>query len=226
VSSGDGYLLPGMFGTLYDDPGEATLHQAGFDSLEVSTDDLDRFGNDVVLASDGPEQWSRENLPQFGPAFVRYVHDEFSKVHGAINKSIAKWSYEPTTAVIFGSMNADANGNVNRAVSDKAMLYEPPPGFTLALHRLVISVGGFNFGTPFSAAGAYWELRVNDEMMDGGSLVAGSGSLPVAYSRGTRDAVRCRDGEVLSLNIVGTAALAGKSVTVRGQGTLERNESA
>jgi hypothetical protein len=214
------YLLPGEFDAI-PNPDEVALHQGGYD---LATTD-NPFPNDPGLLTDGPEQWSREQLPQFGPAFVRYVYDEFGKVQEALDRSLAKWSYEPTTAVIFGSMNSDANGNISRGVQGNAILMEPPPGFTFALHRLVISVAGYNFGTPFNAAGAYWELRVNDEMMDGGSLVANVGSFPVAYSRGTRDAVRCRDGEVLSLFVSGTAAFANKSITVRGQGTLDRNEA-
>jgi hypothetical protein len=221
------FILPGYFGGADSD--EAVLHQGGLDSYTLSHDDVDTFGNDPDIGSgaDNAAQWRREQLPQFGPPFVTYVAEEFSKLQQVTAQLLGKWSYEPTTIVLFSSMQTDASGNVNRAISPNAILYEPPPGFTLALHRLLIGAGGFNFGTPFNAAAAYWELRVNDEAIDGGSLVAGSGgALPFVYSKGTRDAPRARDGEVLSLFISGTAALANKTITVRGQGTLDRNEAA
>lgn len=206
----DGFLLPGVFDPLTGSD-EASLHEAGLDAVQVRHDPTDDFGI---------------QLPQFGPAFVPFVHQRISELEAKIDKALGKWSYEPTTAVIFAAMNSDANGNVGRTLQGNSILYEPPPGFTLALHRLTINVGGFNFGTPFTVAAGYWELRVNDEAMDGGSLVANAGSFPVARTWGTRDALRVRDGEVLSLFVSGTGTFANKSLTVRGQGTLERNPEA
>lgn len=218
MSYGDEFLLPGLFDNLALGD-ESDLHQAGFDYSGIAQDQRDIFPDDFVLTPDNPPG---EQLPQFGPPFVRYVHDRFTRMDRLMAKMLARWSYEPTTVVIFGAMNADANGNINRSITPNAILYEPPPGFTLALHRLTISAGGNNFGTPFTVAAGYWELRVNDEMLDGGSLVSGAGSFPVARTWGTRDALRVRDGEVLSLLVSGTNTFAGKVVTVRGQGTLER----
>ena len=211
MSYDDGFLLPGLFDAVQE-ADAATLHEAGLDDRYIRHDPTDDYGT---------------QLPQFGPAFVPFVHQRISELEEKIDKALGKWSYEPVTVVLFGSMNADSNGNIARNLQSNAILYEPPPGFTLALHRLTISCTGNNFGTPFNVAAGYWELRVNDEMLDGGSLVAPAagvtgGSFPVARTWGTRDALRVRDGEVLSLFVSGTNTFAGKSVTVRGQGTLDR----
>jgi hypothetical protein len=220
-------LLPGFFLDFADaDSVAVALHLAGADSASVREDSPDVFGNDPVITStDGPSQWNREQLPQFGPSFVSYTHERFDRIEKLIEKHLARWSYEPVTVVLVASMQTDGSGNVGRGVQANSILYEPPPGFTLALHRFSILNGGNNFGTPFNAAAGYWELRVNDEMIDGASLEAPAagkvgGTLPVVKTWGTRDAPRIRDGEVMSLFMSGGPV--SQKLTVKGQGTLER----
>lgn len=188
------------------------------DGFPVQTD---AFGNDPGIGSDGPEEWRRE-LPPFGPAIVPFIDGRITDLERAVQRLIDKWVYEPVTVVNVASMNADASGNIAVPQTPNAALYESPAGFTFALHRLVIAVDGSTFGSPFTAAGAYWELRVNGAMVHGGSAVSGAGSLPVVATWGTQDAPRVRGGEILSLFVVGTATLASKMVTARVQGTLDR----
>lgn len=218
------YLLPGLFDNI-GTTDESILHQAGLDSDAISQDSPDVFGNDPIITPDDAQEWSREHLPQFGPPFVRFVHEHFSKTDKLIERLLAKWAYEPQTVVFPASMQSDGSGNVNRSITGNAVLYEPPPGFTLALHRLSIMNEGNTFGAPFNAVGGYWELRVNDEFIDGASLVTPAagvvgGQFPVVNRWGTRDAPRVRDGEVLSIFISGGPV--GKKITIKGQGTLER----
>lgn len=218
-------LLPGFF-LDFADADSVALHLAGADSRSIREDPVDVFGNDPLpLEVDGPAQWDREQLPQFGPSFVSYTHERFDRIEKLIERQLAKWSYEPVTVVLIASMQTDGSGNIGRGVQANSILYEPPPGFTLALHRFSILNGGNNFGTPFNGAAGYWELRVNDEMVDGASLEAPAagkvgGSLPVVKTWGTRDAPRIRDGEVMSLFM--SAGPVSQKLTVKGQGTLER----
>lgn len=219
------YLLPGLFLNLTS-ADETALHLGGLDSPAIAHDAPDVFGNDPqISADDGRVIGDREHLPQFGPAFVRFVHEHFSETDKLIERLLAKWTYEPQTVLFGASLQSDASGNVDRNVQGNAAIYEPPPGFTLGLHRLTIANGGNNFGTPFNVAAGYWELRVNDEMIDGGSLVApaagiAGGSFPVVKTWGTRDAPRVRDGEVMSFFMSGGPV--SKKISIRGQGTLER----
>lgn len=220
----DGPLLPGFF-LDFSDADSVALHLAGADRAAIREDTPDKFGNDPLLTPADTEQWDREHLPQFGPSFVSYTHERFDRIERLIERQLARWSYKPVTVVIVASMNTDAGGNLGRGVQANSILYEPPPGFTLALHRLSIKAGGSNFGTPFNGAAGYWELRVNDEMVDGASLEAPAvgktgGILPVVKTWGTRDAPHIRDGEVMSLFM--SAGPASQSITVKGQGTLER----
>lgn len=198
----------------------AALHIAGFDSEAIRSDPVDVFGNDPDIGPDPPYAPNLEHLPQFGPPFVQYVHRRFDKLEKVAEKLLQRWAYEPTTVGFIAAIATTGSGGIDLKTNGNAMIYETPPGFTLALHRLSIAAVGFNFGTPYTNAGAYLEIRVDDQMVDGNSLVSGQGSLPTIGSWGTRDAIRIRDGSQLSLFMSGGPA--NTTVTVLGQGTLER----
>jgi hypothetical protein len=228
----DGFLFPGIFDVI-PDGSPIAFHEAGLDRLSVMYDPQDIFPQDPYLETETPEMRAREKMPQWGPNYVAAVHEQISAVDQKLDQlrtaALRRWSYEPTTEVFIGSMQTSAAGVIDTPSSDKAMLFEPPPGFTLALHRFTIKVfdpsntqAGSNFGNPFNVAAGYWELRVNGDFVDGGSLVANAGSFPAVKTWGTRDAIRIRDGEVLSLFVNGTATLANKTLSIRGQGTYDR----
>lgn len=200
----DEFLLPGVFDPLRGSD-EAILHQAGMDYASIAADPADDYGR---------------QLPQFGPPFVRYVHERFNAMDKAMDKALAKWMYEPVTVFIIASMQTDGSGNLGQTVQGNTLLWETPPGQTLALHRLTIRDVAHTFGAPYTNAASYWELRVDNEMIDGHSMVSGVGQLPVVVTYGTRDAPHIRDGEGLSLFMSGGPI--NTQVVVKGQGTLDR----
>lgn len=204
------------------------LHLAGLDQLDAARDPQVAAGFDppnvITNSLDEAQARQHEHLPQLGPPFVAFVHDRLTRLERLMIESLKRWEWTPQTIVLIASMNSDASGNINRGNSPGSAFIEPPPGFTIALHRLSISITGNNFGTPFNAAAAYWELRIDEAMADGGSLVANAGSFPVVRTWGTRDAIHVRDGEVGSLFVSGMGA--AKTLTVLAQATLKRQAEA
>lgn len=198
----------------------ASLHIGGLDHYGIRYDAPDVFGNDPAIETDGPEDWKREQLPQFGPAFVRFTEERFNKLDALVQHLLARWSYQPTTVFGIASIQSTSAGGIAQATNGNGMIYEVPPGFTLAVHRLEIRDGGHTFGNPYTGAGGYWELRANDEMRDGGSLVSGTGSFPIVRTWGTRDAPHFRDGE--NVNFFMSGGPASTPVYIRLQGTLDR----
>lgn len=207
----------------------AELHQGGQDRIDPAFDSVHQ---DLLAGAIGfdpldgyaPSLETREDieqqLPQWGPPFIKFVDERISALEKSVIKELEKWQYQSTTEVFVAGPKTDGSGNINTSISDKAEIFSPPPGFTLALHRISLKNTANNFGTPFTAAGGYWELRVNEEFIDGGSLVSGQGSLPVVKTWGTRDAPRIRDGEVLSIFM--NAGPASATIFIKGQGTYDR----
>lgn len=225
MSNYDPFYIPGSFEDNPDDADAAAFHIAGEGFAPVRFDPRDIFPDDTVDGADTLQTGVREHLPQFGPPFVRMVWERFDAIDAAMKRAIEKWSEKPTTVVLVASMNTDGSGNINRSITGNSLIAEPPVGFTLAIHRLSITNTGNTFGVPFNAAGGYWELRANDEFLDGASLVTPAagvigGQLPVVKTWGTRDAPHVRDGEVLSLFM--NAGPVSQKVTVKIQGTYER----
>ena len=200
-------------------PAEHLLHLAGLDGLPGAFD-LQAYGYDSELEVDTPRVQEHEHLPQLGPPFVAFVHERFTELDRKITRALERWSYEPRTDVFIASMQTSGAGGIDIATNDKATLYEPPPGFTFALHRFVIFDTAHTLGTPYTGAGSWWELRINNEMVDGNPMVSGQGQLPAIATWGTRDAIRVRDGEVLSLFMSGGPT--NTRLVVKGQGTLDR----
>lgn len=217
----DDFLLPGVFDSLVRGDASA-LHLAGLENPHVAYDPVDVFPDDTVLI-DPEGAPPREHLPQFGPPFVKFVDDRFTRLERLVERLMEKWSYEPVTAFFVASVQTTAAGGLSLNTTPNCSLYEPPPGFTFALHRLTIFTGGTTgntFATPYTLAASGWELRVNDQLVDGNSMISGQGQLPIVATWGTRDAPRIRDGEVLSLFMVNGPA--STLITVKGQGTLDR----
>jgi hypothetical protein len=205
----------------YPDP---RVNPGGF---PVATDQTSDFPNDPSLSVDGPPQWAREDkaLPKFGPAFVPFIDGRITDLERTVQRLLEKWQFEPVTVVMPFSLQTTATGGIDVTTVPNSVLYEPPAGFTLAVHRFSMRVGGpfnvgSNFGNPFTGAGGYWEVRANGDMIDGGSLVANVGSLPVVRTWGTRDAPRIRDGELFTLFMAGGPT--NVQIVGRVQGTYDR----
>lgn len=225
----DEFWSPGTFDPTEDWPAnETTLHQAGLDSIDPAYDGghfaltgvIGFDPADYILPSGETQLDIEPELPQWGPPFVKFVDGRISELEKKVEKALEKWQFETQTYFNVASLNTDASGNIGTSVQDKANILTPPPGFTLALHRIGIFVDGSNFGTPFTAAGAYWELRIGNETIEGGSMVSAVGSLPVVRTWGTRDALRVRDGEVLSFFM--NAGPASKRVFLKMQSSVDR----
>lgn len=213
------------------DGNEEVFHQGGLDGIDPSYDavrskllagaiGLDPY--DGVYPSEQTQLSIEQELPQWGPPFVKFVDGRLSELEKKVEDALGKWQYQTQTYFNVASFNTDASGNVGTGVQDKANILTPPPGFTIALHRIGIFADGFNFGNPFTAAATWWELRIGNETIEGGSTVSGQGSIPVIKTWGTRDALRIRDGEVLSFFLTGAAGIANKRITIKMQGSVDR----
>jgi hypothetical protein len=196
-------------GDYLDQLDERSLHLAGLDASPI--------------AGASQEDIESRQLPQFGPPFVRYAHERFSRLERMIDAALEAWSYRPQTFFSVSSFLTDASGRANRGLSQNTIVVDPPPGWTVAVHRIVILCAGQTFGSPLTNASAWWEFQVNQETLDGSPLTAATGGLPLVKTWGTRDAPHVRDGELGSILIDGTAAFAGKSITVKCQGTMIRS---
>ena len=224
------FFFPGTFDEEPPEvsPNERTFHQGGLDAIDpaydsshnvltgaIGFDPVDLFAPSLQTRDDiEPE------LPQWGPPFVKFVDGRITELEKKVDKAIEKWSFQTQTYYNVASLNTDASGNIGTGVQDKANILTPPPGFTIALHRIGIFPDGSNFGTPFTAAGSYWELRIGNETIDGGSMVSAVGSIPVVRTYGTRDALRIRDGEILSFFM--SAGPASKRITIKMQSSVDR----
>lgn len=228
--SDEDFVFPGMLDPLTGaTPG--SLHMAGLDLLQIRDDFVDVFPNDTDIAPDDRNVGiTNEGLPQFGPPFVKAVMHKLTATERAVaalmEASMKRWAYEPTTKLFVASFQADASGNVGRNQTPNAAIVEPPPGFSFAIHRITVIGAGGTFGVPIAGANGFWELREDDEAIDGGSLVSPNG-IPFVKTWGTRDAPRIRDGAIGSYFQGGSvAAFANKNLTVKLQGTWERDPDA
>lgn len=215
-----------------DNANPATLHLAGLDGIDRSFDAVhpDVLAGaigfdpaDVYAPSLDTQLAIEKELPQWGPPFVKFVDDRISDLEKKVIKELEKWQFQSVTIFINSGMNTNSAGTIDPVTNDKATVYSPPPGFTLALHRfgVFLDTAAANFGTPKSNASSYYEIRVNNEAIDGGSLAAAPNGVPFVRSWGTRDAPRIRDGENLSFFLFGIG-LANTRFNIKGQGTLDR----
>lgn len=228
----DEFWSPGTFDPTEQMPeNEQTLHQGGLDGIDPAYDAVkasilagaigfDPY--DVLYPSAETQEDIEAQLPQWGPPFVKFVDGRMSQLEKKVEKAIEKWSFQTQTILDFASVQTTASGGLDQVTTPNCILFETNPGFTFALHRLIINVmnGTNNAGSPFSAANAYWELRVGNEAVDFGSMATNVGSLPAKLTYGTRDAPRCRDGEIMSLFM--SAGPANTRLLMRIQGSLDR----
>jgi hypothetical protein len=223
------FYIPGTFDPTETWPeNEQTLHQGGLDRIAPAFDPntlltgaigVDPYDT-VYPTGDTQLEIERKQLPQWGPPFVKFVDDRITELEKKVIEKLEKWQFETQTYYAVASLNTDASGNIGNSVQDKSYLITPPPGWTVALHRIGIFVDGSTFGQPFTAANAYWTLRIGNEDIEGGSMVSTVGSLPVVRTWGTRDALRIRDGEIMTLFM--SLGPASKRVTVKMQGSVDR----
>lgn len=216
------YPTPEFFfpGTFEEEPpiregNEHNLHQGGLDGIDPSYDAVrasalaGAIGFDPVDLFD-PSLDTRmdveKGLPQWGPPFIKFVDGRISELEKKVEAATQKWSYQTQTYVLIASLNTSATGGVDILTNANAQIFEPPPGFTGAIHRLSIVDVNHTLGAPYTNPGSWWELRANGDMIVGNSMVAGQGQLPVFATWGTRDAPRIRDGEQATLFMSGGPA--------------------
>lgn len=225
------FFFPGTFEVEppYREGDPQNLHQAGMDAIDPAYDAIhpDNLAGAIgfdpadYAPSLDSELTIEKGLPQWGPPFVKFVDHRISELEKKVQKAIEQWSFQTQTFVLETSFNTDGTGNVGAPGSAAPVLVESRPGWTYALHRFIVLQDPATFGTPFTGAGCYWELRMNGvETVDGGSLASGSGSLPFVKTYGTRDALRIRDGELLTFFIFNTSA--NKRMTVKLQCSVDR----
>ena len=203
------FFFPGTFEVEppYREGTPENMHQAGLDGIDPALD-----GNHSALTGligfdpydyahpslDTREDIEKE-LPQWGPPFVKFVDGRITDLEKKVMKELEKWQFQTITEFFNVGVNTDANGNVNPTANDKATLFSPPPGFTLALHRLVILADGSNFGSPFGAPGSTQDTEGSTAAaptafstivsLAGGAPVAGNYNITGAvWQSGTPDA--------------------------------------
>lgn len=230
------YPVPEFFfpGTFDDEPpviegNPVRMHQGGLDGIDPSFDAVNSSvlagaigydPSDLSIPSLDTRQSIEEELPQWGPPFVKFVDEKISRLEKKVERALERWSYETQTFIDQNSFNTDGSGNVGSNPANAPIIIASNPGFTYALHRAIILLDGATFGSPFTGAGDYWEFRINGETVDGRSLVSGQGSLPVVITYGTRDALRIRDGE--NLTFFASGLTANKRMTVKVQCSVDR----
>jgi hypothetical protein len=227
------FFFPGTFDEEPPEisPDETSFHQGGLDGIDPAYDAVHRnlltgaIGFDpldLYQPSSETQESIEKGLPQWGPPFVKFVDDRLSHLEELVQKATLKWSFETQTYVSVASVQTTAAGGLDQISTPNCIIFSTPPGFTFALHRLTINIlnGTNNFGTPFNAAASYWELRVGNDMIDGASMVSPSAGLPTKLTYGTRDAPRCRDGEIMSLFMVNGPA--STRIQMKIQGSMDR----
>jgi len=214
---------------------ERVFHEGGLDQIDPAFDQVSAqvlagaIGydpTDLTHPSIDTRQDIEQQLPQWGPPFVKFVDHRISELEKLMHKAMEKWAYETVTMRSVASGQTSGTGGINLGNSPNSSLVIPPPGFTAAIHRMEVVLPGsaFTFAAPFNGAGSYWELRLNNEAIDGGSLVAAAVlrpfGLPFVLTYGTRDAPRVRDGEVLSFFL--NAGPNNQQITIKTQFSYDR----
>jgi hypothetical protein len=227
MSDDDGFLLPGVLDPLHA-ANEADLHIAGLERYAVMFDPVDLFPGDPDLDVETPGMRDREERPQQGGPLIApqkwELPEEERELQRKVEEALKRWEFRQLTIVIVASVQTTAAGGIDLA-TNPLILYEPPPGFSAGLHRLSVVNVGSTEGAPFTAAGSYWQIRVQNEPIYGQDMVgtpAGNPAnrLPTYPSWGTRDAIRVRDGQVMSLFMA--SGPSNQKITCNAQFTLER----
>jgi len=219
------FFIPGTFDTeppnVEGNP--VNLHQGGLDQIAPASDPITELtgaiGYDpydlLYPSADTQLTVEKKSLPQWGPPFIAFVDDRITELERIMTNELKKWQFQTVTFCKAVSLQTDSSGNINNGI-----LFECPVGFTFALHRISIKPSGSNFGTPFTTAG-YFEIRVNTDMVDGSQIgTSPLPSYPIVKTWGTRDAIRVRDGEILSLFMV--TGPTSSQITVHLQASFDR----
>lgn len=158
-----------------------------------------------------------------GPAFIRMVEDNrlalqvqsnlILKAIPLLNRRIIVEKHAGQT---------DASGNLD------LVLYRVPQGFQFITTRVTFEDATHNAGTPFSAAGAWVALISGDKfqpgsMRDQAPNPGNAGATPIIpgiFSDGSNEAAVFRGGEIVTLHVVGTAALANVDIFASLQGEI------
>lgn len=157
------FFFPGTFEVEppYREGTPENLHLAGADGIDPAYDAnhsaltgiIGFDPMDLLVPSLDTQSDIEHELPQWGPPFVKFVDDRITDLEKKVMKELEKWQFQTLTEFFNVGVNTDASGNVNPSANDKATLFSPPPGFTLALHRLTLLADGSTFGIPSGGSG-------------------------------------------------------------------------
>lgn len=155
-----------------------------------------------------------EQLPQYGPelgtdpAFARHFEALERKLSALVDLLTAR---EYTARKDF-SGNTDGSGNAEIPVRVAV-----PAGYEFSLHRLIVDDGVGTFSS--TTTGGSYEIQVNRERIDGGSLA--TAGLPTVWSASSSAGIFLRGGDELAINLVGCGAHSKKVFGV-AQGKMRR----
>jgi hypothetical protein len=92
-------------------------------------------------------------------------------------------------------------------------VYTVDPGMEFRLSRVVIEADGFSFAVPFTNAAGSATIQREGQIQGGFNLAAG---LPNTYTAGSADSPRYRNGEKVSVVLVGGPAATNVNVRIEG----------
>jgi hypothetical protein len=145
-------------------------------------------------------------LPQFGPAFVPYVHDEFAKIRDHLAQLGRLLPPHDRIWGEIGTTKLDGSGN-------GTVEFEVAPGFELFVHRLFINDGVSTFGA--ATTGGYLELQNSKQTVDGTSLA--TVGLPAVYTVSSSAAICVPGGNQFTVKATGLTANRSLTVVVGGR---------
>lgn len=146
-------------------------------------------------------------LPPFGPPFVRFVHDRFSRIEHALNRMVDRLvpRDEVWSKIATGTLDGSGNGTVQ--------VYTVAPDEEIFFHRMFVTVTGATFAAPVT--GSMVEIQVDGQTEDGVSLSVG---LPQVFTASSSAGIPYRGGEQIAVKITGSATVsATATVIVRGR---------
>lgn len=148
-----------------------------------------------------------------------------AELRETLKETLSGFLRPPQTERPEGAILLNASGHSvigGEAGPSTVSVYSLPAGYRLRLHRAVFVPDGYTFGSPFTAAAGFLELRRNGLMQAGlgfaGTSVLAPG-LPAVLLAGSADGIEYLDGEDVQLYVSGGPA--STSLSVRLQGTLQ-----
>lgn len=127
---------------------------------------------------------------------------------------LRKDTMERVRASEVGALDGDGNGSVD--------IYGPPLGMEFRLCRLIVEANGYTYAAMFTNAAGSVAIKRGDVTVDGYNLAAG---IPNAWSAGPGSAPRYKNGERVTVAIVGGPADVSVTVSIEGDQFPKGGES-